>query len=232
MRPTNRWQGGATTWILGAILAVGVAILAVLVAILLRASHTTAAAPTVVATPPAVAPAPTPAPAIAAQKPTTLTPVDTSNPPPANRSPIPEPGESFDKPYPAAIVTDAAPRRSSTRRESEPTASAPTLTVTPIVGGTIAWHEAPKHVGKRITVEGKIIAAHNTGKVCFLNFERDPKSPFYLILFKDVLDDFPEPPEKYFLNKTVRATGEVFARDDRFQIRVERKDQILLAPSP
>lgn len=219
---------------LAAILVVGLAILAVLVAILLRASHPTVATPTIVSTSrdsqTAATPAPKPTPAVTVSQAVPLTPVDVSAPPPASRSPIPEPGESFEKPYPAAVVQEAAPHRSSTKREPAASSATATPVLTPSPEGVIAWHEAPKHLGKRVTVEGKIVASHNTGKVCFLNFERDPKSPFYLILFKDVLDDYPSSPDKYFLNKTVRATGEVFARDDRFQIRVERKDQLVLAP--
>ena len=37
----------------------------------------------------------------------------------------------------------------------------------------ISWRDAGKYYGQTKTVEGKIVASNNTGKVCFLNFHKD-----------------------------------------------------------
>jgi hypothetical protein len=134
---------------------------------------------------------------------------------PAGRSPIPQPGETI-------LDLIPAPRLDGLHA-GDGAISPPPLTE----GQVIPWHEAISHVGRVVTVEGKIVRSHNTGKVCFLNFVPDhPSDAFYLIVFEQLLDFWPEPPDEYFLEKTVRATGQVFMHRGKPQIRIENASQI------
>jgi hypothetical protein len=129
------------------------------------------------------------------------------------RSPFPEPGETLDKPIPPTrLAADDAPPSKS---EDKPAAT-----------GVIPWHEAHQHVGEKITVEGVIVLARNTGKVCFLNFSKDWQGKFYVIIFEDALNAWDQPPEKYFLNKKVHITGVVKERKGTPQIQVNQGSQI------
>jgi len=94
--------------------------------------------------------------------------------------------------------------------------------------GVIPWNRAHYYVGKVITVEGKVVITRNTGHVCFLNFDKDWQGKFYVILFQDVLGAWAEPPEKWFMDKVVRVTGEVKLRGTTPQLQVERVDQITI----
>lgn len=140
---------------------------------------------------------------------------------PAGRSPIPQPGEEFREPIPFQRLTPPEP--ATTPSASAAAAESPK--------GVIPWDQAHRHVGRVVTVEGRIVRAHNTGKVCFLNFVPDhPSDAFYLIVFEDLLSAWPQPPDTYFMNKTVRATGQVHLHRGKPQIRIERKDQIEVVP--
>lgn len=132
---------------------------------------------------------------------------------PAGRSPIPQPGENLREPLPYRRLVPETP------------APPPTT-----VEGVIPWDQAHRHVGSIVTVEGVIVRAHNTGRVCFLNFVPEhPSNAFYLIVFDDLLDAWPQPPQDYFLNKTIRATGQVHMHRGKPQIRIERKEQLEVA---
>jgi len=130
---------------------------------------------------------------------------------PAGRSPIPRPGETFpDGPIPAKRL---APE---TTRTAEP----------PAPGEVVPWGRAHQHVGQRITVKGRIVNTHNTGSVCFLNFDHNWQDKFYLIVFEDAFADIPRDPADHFRNKTIRATGKVHTHKGRPQIRITNANQI------
>jgi len=80
-------------------------------------------------------------------------------------------------------------------------------------GGTapaeIRWSEAGANIGKKVVVEGTIVRTHNTGKLAFLNFDQDVDNTLTVVIFDRFFDRFPESPEKHFLNRTVRVTGEL-----------------------
>ncbi|MCC7193769.1 MAG: hypothetical protein IT444_13425 [Phycisphaeraceae bacterium] len=128
------------------------------------------------------------------------------------RSPIPEPGEVITRPFPAVKVDSA---------EEEKSTTAPSSTE------IVPWYEASKHVGQEITVEGRIVTTRRSGKVCFLNFSRDRES-FYLIMFERTLYGWPEAPETYFKNKTIRAKGVVELHNQRPQIQIEKTGQLVV----
>lgn len=91
----------------------------------------------------------------------------------------------------------------------------------------IPWDKVTReHLGKELTVKGTVVKTRNTGKVCFLNFQQDHRSGFYIVIFEDALDDFEAPPETHFLNKTVHVTGRVSEHKERLQIQVKTGSQI------
>ncbi len=212
------------------ILAVGVAVallvgLAAFVMLMTRSDEGVATAPEPTAQPQAVAHAPEPE---AAPKPrpqrSASSPRKSAAPAapvelvgqtwiaPGGRSPIPQPGETI-----TALVPPV-------RLDAQGQPVAP-----PASDEIIPWHEAGRHVGHVVTVEGTIIRAHNTGKVCFLNFVPEhPSNAFYLIVFESLLNAWPAPPEEHFLNRTVRVTGKVFEHRGKPQLRIENQDQITI----
>jgi len=71
----------------------------------------------------------------------------------------------------------------------------------------ISWRDAAQYYGQTKTVEGKIVASNNTGKVCFLNFHKDWKKYFTAVIFSSDFNKFPTRPEDHYLNRNVRVRG-------------------------
>jgi micrococcal nuclease len=71
----------------------------------------------------------------------------------------------------------------------------------------VSWRDAAKYYGQTKTVEGKIVASNNTGKVCFLNFHKDWRRHFTAVIFASDFKKFPAHPEDYYLNRVVRVKG-------------------------
>jgi len=141
---------------------------------------------------------------------------------PAGRSPLPQPGETFSEPIPAKKLA-----------EIELTSLKP-VAPAPEPGEVVPWTEAKLHIGREITVGGQIIDTHmhDSGNLCFLNFEVYPSKAFYLVAFKPTFGNFPESPEKYFLNQHVEVTGKPVFHRDRVQIQIHDADQIKRVPAP
>lgn len=136
----------------------------------------------------------------------------------AQRSPIAQPGETFTAPL--------APRKfASSTQHPAPGAPTQTAPVSPI-----PWHHAPQYLGQTVTIQGTVVDAHNTGKVCFLNFSTDKQHDFYIIIFDQAFAELPAPPEQLYLHKTVQVRGQVKTYRNRTQIQVRSKDQITIIP--
>lgn len=73
----------------------------------------------------------------------------------------------------------------------------------------ISWQDAKRYYNKYVTIEGTIVATHNTGKVCFLNFHPNYKRYFTAVIFASAFESFPEKPEEYYYGKKVRVSGYV-----------------------
>lgn len=84
----------------------------------------------------------------------------------------------------------------------------------------IDWRNAGQYVGQSVTVEGKIVKSHRADKLAFLNFAEDYENTLAIVMFERIFDEFPESPEKYFLHKTVRVTGNVKEHEGRPEIIV------------
>ena len=71
----------------------------------------------------------------------------------------------------------------------------------------ILWQDAAKHYGEYAKVEGKIVATHNSGKACFLNFHPNYKKYFTAVIFASAFSLFPANPENFYYGKKVRVSG-------------------------
>lgn len=96
----------------------------------------------------------------------------------------------------------------------------------------IPWHEARDHIGERITVYGPVVdtyyASGSSGRPTFLNIGNAYPNPNRLtvVIWGTNRGKFAQPPEDYFLGKTVCVTGLVVAHDGVPQIEVTSPDQI------
>jgi len=112
-------------------------------------------------------------------------------------------------------VTDEQVNTSSPRSKS--------LTDTILV---ISWQEAAKHYGEYATVEGTIVATHNSGKICYLNFHPDYHRYFTAVIFASTFSRFPASPENYYLQKKVRVSGYIKEYQGKPEIVLNDPSQI------
>ena len=98
-------------------------------------------------------------------------------------------------------------------------------------GKVISWDSAGNHIGKRITVQGTIVLGHNSGTACFLNFHRNFTRYMSIAIFENSFRRFPFQPEKFYLNKTIRVTGEIRKYKGRSEIIVNSPRQIEIVKS-
>jgi micrococcal nuclease len=90
----------------------------------------------------------------------------------------------------------------------------------------ISWRDAAQYYGQNKTVEGKIVASNNTGKVCFLNFHTDWKTYFTAVIFSSDFNKFPDHPEQYYLNRTIQVSGLIKEYKGKPEIIVKSPGQI------
>lgn len=106
-------------------------------------------------------------------------------------------------------------------------------TPTPIPeSGTLSWDEAINHVGERATVCGKVEGTHwatgSNGKPTFLNIGKDyPASDrFVVLIWEGNRSKFSQPPEEYYLDKTISVTGLITEYNGIAEIEVTSPEQI------
>lgn len=90
----------------------------------------------------------------------------------------------------------------------------------------ISWKEAGNYYNQSVWVRGTVVAAHNSSRVCFLNFHRNWRRYFTVVIFASDFHRFPEPPEKLYLNREVRVYGRIREYQGKPEIIVERPEQI------
>jgi micrococcal nuclease len=90
----------------------------------------------------------------------------------------------------------------------------------------ISWKDADKYYGQTKTVEGKIVASNNTGKVCFLNFHKNWRRYFTAVIFASDFEKFPAHPEDHFLNRVVRVKGLIKEYRGKPEIILKSPNQI------
>jgi len=98
--------------------------------------------------------------------------------------------------------------------------------------GAIHWYEAKNHIGERITVCGIVTgtrwASTSNGQPTFLNVGKDYPSPdrFAIVIWINNRSKFPQPPEDYYLGKTICVSGLVESYQGAAQIEVQDPSQI------
>jgi len=90
----------------------------------------------------------------------------------------------------------------------------------------VPWDLAGNYIGKHITVEGKIVRTHNSGKACFLNFHNNWTRYFSLVIFNNVFYRFPDKPEEFYRDKVVRVSGKIKMFRGRPEMVLNRRHQI------
>lgn len=125
------------------------------------------------------------------------------------RSPIPQPGENIR--WPLSFARLAPP-------EDAPPADGP-----------VRWTQAHRYVGQTITVEGRIVNTHALANITFLNYSKDWRGKFYVVVFSSAHEASFRPEDEY-LNKTLRITGKVVLHRNRPQIQVHNLNQIEIVP--
>ncbi|MEW6482017.1 MAG: hypothetical protein AB1397_03300 [bacterium] len=90
----------------------------------------------------------------------------------------------------------------------------------------ISWQDAEKHYGEYARVEGRIVATHNSGKACFLNFHPDYKRYFTAVIFARAFSSFPANPENYYYKKRVRVSGYIKEYKGKPEIILNDQSQI------
>ncbi len=90
----------------------------------------------------------------------------------------------------------------------------------------IKWQDAPDYAGKYVRVKGEIVSSKNTGKVCFLNFDKDYKNTMTLVIFSSSFKRFPDRPEKHYLGKNITAEGRVKMYKGKPEIILGSPEQI------
>lgn len=132
----------------------------------------------------------------------------------AKRSAFPEAGEAFDKPIEIEPLSDLDP-------------FAPTIDPADIPA-IVPWDEARKYVGYEITVEGTVVTVGRSrdGRVNFLNFHKDWRGKFYMVIFDDLAQTLDASVKDLFTGKKVRVEGLVDTHRGRPQIKIESMDQV------
>jgi len=90
----------------------------------------------------------------------------------------------------------------------------------------ISWKNADKYYGQKVTMTGKIIDTHDSGKVIFLNFAKDYRNTFTAVIFKSNEYKFDFEPEKSYLNKYVFISGVIKKYKGAPEIIIEEPGQI------
>lgn len=99
-------------------------------------------------------------------------------------------------------------------------------------GSAISWDEAKYHIGERTTVYGAVVDTHwasgSKGKPTFLNVGKPYPDPdrFTVVIWIDYRANFPQPPEGYYLGKTICVTGLIQEYEGIPQIEAKHADQI------
>ena len=88
----------------------------------------------------------------------------------------------------------------------------------------ITWSDAHKYYNQYVIVEGIIVSTHNSGIVCFLNF--DTNQHFTAVIFASDFPGFPYIPEVFYLGKKVHIIGIIKEYNGSPEIIVKTPDQI------
>ena len=93
----------------------------------------------------------------------------------------------------------------------------------------IRWEDASDFVGLEKVVTGRIIRSFNSGRAVFFNFDPDFRNTLNLVILAPNFARFggAEQIAEELMNKTVKVRGRITVFQDRNQILLESRDQIL-----
>lgn len=94
--------------------------------------------------------------------------------------------------------------------------------------GVVNWKDAPKFYNRDVIVEGKVVKTYNSGRVIFLQFSDNPDADMKAVIFPQDYGKFPDRPDKFFADKTIRVKGKVVKFQSAPEIIVNNADQILV----
>jgi endonuclease YncB( thermonuclease family) len=88
--------------------------------------------------------------------------------------------------------------------------------------------QARNYYGKEVIVEGKVVATYRSKKNnVFLNFGKPyPNQCFSAVIFSSDLHKFPEDPEKFYDQKTLRIKGKIQEYQGKPEIILKEREQI------
>ncbi len=104
-------------------------------------------------------------------------------------------------------------------------AAPPAAAATAPPTGVVPWQQAENYLGQTITVSGRVVRAHDTGNITFLNFS-SARDQFVAVIFAEDYDRFPSPPAALFADRQVWITGEIALYQGTPQIVITHPDQI------
>ena len=90
----------------------------------------------------------------------------------------------------------------------------------------LAWQDARKATGEVAYISGKIIDVNSSGRVNFLNFDTKRPADFVAVVFRENLENFPQPLDEMYNGKIIRVRGMVSLYRDRPEIVVTSPDHI------
>jgi endonuclease YncB( thermonuclease family) len=96
----------------------------------------------------------------------------------------------------------------------------------------IDYRDAHAFAGRYVIIEGEIVRTKNTGKVTFLDFDKDWKNNLSIVIFSRDARKFPEPPEKLYLGKTIRIEGKIKIYKGRPEIVLSDPRSIKVMQNP
>ena len=96
----------------------------------------------------------------------------------------------------------------------------------------ISWADAHKYYGQECIVYGTVVAAKDIGSRCFLNFHKDHRNHFTIMIASKDYDKFPGNPTSLYADKHVRVIGEVIEFQGKPEIIVKSPDAIEIVDDP
>jgi hypothetical protein len=95
-----------------------------------------------------------------------------------------------------------------------------------VTGDRIRWQDAGRHLGKTVSLVGRIVRTKNIGKLTFLNFDPDFRRTLTLVVREENYGKFPEPVEKTYAGRVILVQGKVTEHKGAPQIEVKDPEQI------
>ncbi len=94
----------------------------------------------------------------------------------------------------------------------------------------VEWRDATQHYGREVVVYGRIVATRNIGEMCFLNFDRQYRRHFTVVVRQADFTAFSQPPELAYDGKLVAVRGTVIRYRNKPEIFISSPRQITVLP--